>query len=251
MLKVNFLPKFSIIIVLSFILFTIIGTITHEFGHIAVAKYFGYDTTLSYGSMGYSQDFSEDEDVKEIKKISEPYITIDYEEWPEDIKLKLEALDKIVMERYPYNETHKLHELLITIGGPAQTLLTSFIGLLILFFRRKKSKDQFIVVDWLAVFMSLFALREVFNFVQVSYSALFNSESNFNADEFKISRYLGFNEWIIPVISLIIGLTISIYVIFKIIPIKYRFSFIVSGLVGGISGFAIWFGFLGELLFDA
>ncbi|MBU2929936.1 hypothetical protein [Winogradskyella psychrotolerans] len=251
MLKVNFLPKFSIIIVLSFILFTIIGTITHEFGHIAIAKYFGYDTTISYGSMSYSQDFSEDEDVKEIKKISEPYMTIDYEEWPEDVKLKLEALDKIVMERYPYNETYKLHELLITIGGPAQTLLTSFIGLLILFFRRKKWKDQFRVVDWLAVFMSLFALREVFNFVQVSYSALFNSESNFNADEFKISRYLGFNEWIIPVISLIVGLTISIYVIFKIIPIKYRFSFIVSGLVGGISGFAIWFGFLGELLFGA
>jgi len=250
MLKLNFLPKFSIIIFIAFILFTIIGTLTHEFGHIAVAKYFGYKTTLSYGSMGYSQDFSREEDVKEIKKISEPYMNIDYEEWPEDVKLKLEALDKIIMERYPYNDTIKHQELLITIGGPAQTLLTSFMGLLILFLRRKKWKEQFKLVDWLAVFMSLFALREVFNFVQVSYSSLFNSESNFHGDEFRISRDLGFNEWVIPIITLILGLVISCYVIFKIIPIKYRFSFIVSGLVGGISGFAIWFGFLGETLFN-
>ncbi|WP_301161956.1 hypothetical protein [uncultured Winogradskyella sp.] len=48
-----------------------------------------------------------------------------------------------------------------------------------------------------------------------------------------------------------IGLLISCYVVFKIIPIKYRFTFIVSGLVGGISGFAIWLGFLGEALFNS
>ncbi|MBU2920489.1 hypothetical protein KO504_03985 [Winogradskyella psychrotolerans] len=250
MLRFNFLPRFSFIIFFCFILFTVIGTLTHEFGHIAVAKHLGYETTLSYGGMGYSQDFSQDEDVQGIKEISEPYINIDYEEWPEDVKLKLEALDKIVMERYPYNETYKLHELLITVGGPAQTLLTSFIGLFILFIRRKKRKDQFKLVDWLAVFMSLFALREVFNYAQASYSAICLSKSSFYADEFKISRYLGCNEWIIPTISLIIGLTISFYVIFKIIPIKYRFSFIVSGLVGGILGFTIWFGFLGEMLFN-
>ncbi|WP_178985609.1 hypothetical protein [Winogradskyella helgolandensis] len=250
MVRFKFLPGFSFIIFFCFILFTVIGTLTHEIGHIAVAKYLGYKTTLSYGSMGYSQDFSQDEDVQEIKEISEPYINIDYEEWPEDVKLKLEALDKIVMERYPHNETYKLHELLITIGGPAQTLLTSFIGLLILFLRRKKWKEQFKVVDWLAVFMSLFSLREVFNFVQVSYYSLFNSESNFHADEYRISRYMGYNEWIIPTITLLIGLLISCYVIFKIIPIKYRFSFILSGLIGGILGFAMWFGFLGEVLFN-
>ena len=31
-------------IVLAFVVFTIIGTLSHELGHIAVAKYLGYQT---------------------------------------------------------------------------------------------------------------------------------------------------------------------------------------------------------------
>lgn len=251
MLKFNVLPKFSIIICFTFILFTVIGTLSHEYGHIAVAKYFGYDTTLSYGSMNYyPKGYLEDDDLKEIKEISEPYMDIDYEDWPEDIKFKLEPLDKVVMERYPYNDTHKLHSLLITIGGPAQTMLTSFIGLLILFFRRKNWSIKFEILDWIAVFMSLFALREVFNFLDVLFVLMSNSEANFYTDEFGISTGLGCNEWVIPILSFILGMLISCYVIFKIIPLKYRFSFIIAGFVGGIVGFATWFGYLGPALFN-
>jgi hypothetical protein len=68
MLRFEILPKFFFIIFLAFILFTIIGTLSHELGHIAVAKYFGYETTLDYGSMAYSKDFYKDGDVKELEK---------------------------------------------------------------------------------------------------------------------------------------------------------------------------------------
>ena len=44
---------------------------------------------------------------KRSRKILEEYIDIDYEEWPEDVKLKVEDLDKIIMSKYPYNETYK------------------------------------------------------------------------------------------------------------------------------------------------
>ncbi len=250
MLRFKILPRFVIAIFLSFMLFTVIGTLSHEWGHIAVANYFGYTTTLSYGSMGYTQDFSEDLEVQEIKRLSDPYDDLDYDEWPADVKIKLEALDKIVMERYPYNETYKLHDKLITLGGPAQTLLTSGIGILLLFLRRKKWRVKFMTLDWLAVFMALFALREVFNFILASYEALFYSQSNFHGDEFKISRDLGFNEWMIPTLALVIGLLISCYVIFKIIPLSYRFSFILAGGLGSVAGYAMWFGFLGLAVFN-
>lgn len=251
MLKIKFLPKSSVILILAFICFTIIGTLSHEFGHIAVAKYFGYDTMLDYGSMNYfANGFLDDENVKEIESISKDYLDMDYEEWPQDIKLKVEALDKIIMEKYPSNEISKRENFYITLGGPAQTLITSYLGLGILFFRRKKWGIEFKMFDWLAVFMSLFALREVFNFVQALYASIVYSKSNFHGDEFRISRYLGFNEWIIPTITFVLGLFISGYVIFKIIPVTYRFTFILSGLIGGISGFALWFGFLGETLFS-
>ena len=104
-------------------------------------------------------------------------------------------------------------------------------------------------MDWLAVFMSLFMLREIFNFFTALYSSVFHGGSNYNGDEFKISRYLGFSEWVIPSIMLIIGLAVSCYVILKVIPFKYRWAFVYSGLIGGITGYILWFQFLGPLLF--
>lgn len=249
MLKFNFLPKFSILIVLGFIFFTIIGTLSHEFGHIAVAKYFGYDTALDYGSMNYfPKGYLEDEDLKEINRLIEDYDYNNYDNWPENLKSKIEAHGASLQEKYP--PINEKHNLAIAVGGPAQTILTSIIGLLILYFRREQRKNGFRLLDWLAVFLSLFILRPVFNFVTGAYSTFVHSKSNFNGDEYTISRLLGYNEWIVPWFALIFGLIISFYVIFKIIPIKYRFSFIFSGLIGGLLGYGIWFGVLGEMLFN-
>jgi hypothetical protein len=89
-----------------------------------------------------------------------------------------------------------------------------------LFLRRNKQNNGFTIYDWLAVFMSLFALREVFNFVQAFYSFVFYSHSNFSGDEFEISRLIGFDEWVIPALFLVLGVLISCYVIFKVIPFK-------------------------------
>ncbi|MFC0605537.1 hypothetical protein [Winogradskyella pulchriflava] len=249
MLKFKFLPKFSILIALTFIVFTIIGTLSHEFGHIGVAKYFDYDTTLDYGSMNYFQKgYLEDEDLKKVNKLLENYDYKDYDNWPENIKLKFEALSLALNEKYPPLKDN--HVLAIAIGGPAQTILTSFVGLLILYMRRKQHKFGFKIIDWLAIILSLFIFRPAFNFFTGLYSAIMYSNTNFNGDEFRISKLLGFNEWFIPSIALILGLIISLYVIFKIIPLKYRFSFLVSGFIGGILGYSIWFGFLGSAIFN-
>jgi len=42
--------KLFIGLFLSFIAATIIGTLSHEFGHYIVAKYFGYDARINYGA---------------------------------------------------------------------------------------------------------------------------------------------------------------------------------------------------------
>ena len=250
MLQFNFLPKFSVIIVLTFILFTIIGTVSHEFGHIAVAKYFDYDVTLDYGSMSYfPKGYLEDKDLKKINRLIEGYDYTNYDSLPENLKSRIDALDDKLQEKYPpINENHVLA---ITIGGPLQTIITSLVGLFILIYRRKLHRNEFKFLDWLAVILSLFILRLVFNFVTGMYSTIVNSESYFIGDEYKISRLLGYNEWVVPNIALVFGLIISLFVIFKIIPIKYRFSFLVSGFVGGILGYIIWFGFLGAVMFNS
>lgn len=234
---------------LSFILFTIVGTLSHELGHAVVAEYLGYDAEVSYGSTSYNpKGFLTDEDVKQIKKLTKDYLEIDYNEWPEDLKYKVERLDEKIVTKYPYN---KSHDLWIAIGGPAQTILTSIIGLVILYLRRERLKISFKIIDWLAVFLSLFILRLVFNFITALYSTLMYSTSNFDGDEFNISRLMGYNEWLVPSMAMIFGLIIVLIVVFRFIPLKYRFTFIVSGLIGGILGYIIWFGFLGAALFNS
>jgi hypothetical protein len=213
--------KFSLIIVIAFIVFTAVGTISHELGHIALARGFGYETVLHYGSMAYN-----------------------YKGFNEDQVLLGKS---VIIEKEQDKITKEMQTLWITLGGPIQTILTSIIGLLILWYRKSKDKFSFKLLDWIGVFLSLFILRDVFNFVMASYKYLFFNRSSFHGDEFRISRYLGFNEWLIPSITLLIGIVISIYIIFKVIPFRYRFSFIISGLAGGILGFSLWFGFLGSL----
>ena len=196
----------------------------------------------------FQKGYLEDDNLKEINRLLEVYDYNDYDNWPENLKLKVEALSLALDEKYsPIKDNHILA---IAIGGPAQTMLTSFIGLLILYFKRKQHKYRFKILDWLAIILSLFILRPVFNFVTGLYSATMYSKSNFNGDEFKISRLLGYSEWFVPSIALVLGLIISLYVIFKIIPLKYRFSFLISSFIGGILGYSIWFGFLGAAIFN-
>jgi hypothetical protein len=46
--------------------------------------------------------------------------------------------------------------------------------------------------------------------------------------------------WIIPVTLGLIGLTIAVFVIFKLIPFEKRLSFIIGGFLGGLLGFYLW-----------
>lgn len=47
-------------LILAFVFFTIIGTITHEFGHYLAAKYIGLDAKVHYGYTSFTipDDFS-------------------------------------------------------------------------------------------------------------------------------------------------------------------------------------------------
>ena len=245
MVTFNFKLKFFLITVLAFMLFTVIGTLSHELGHITMAELLGNDAKLFYGSMTSAPEgYWEDEDVIAFQKFFEDNRD-KLEANPTERKKLLEPYFKPIEEKYPRNPSRSI---LITIGGPLQTILTSIIGLFMLYFRKSKHKSEFKVLDWLGVFLALFILREVFNGVQGLLVEVFGKVEFYAGDEFGISKYLGWNIWALPSIMMIIGTAVSLYVIFKVIPIRYRLSFILAGLVGGLSGFAIWFGYLGPIL---
>ncbi len=235
--------KLAIYFIISFMLFTVIGTLTHEMGHITVAKYFGYETELHYGSMNYFHK-GEKNDIDAIRHfeiLKENFEAIKNDEYFKG-KEEYLLLDKLLDKKYPpYKNDHY-----IIWGGPIQTILTSFLGLFILYYRKSKKKVSFQILDWIGIFLSLFILREVFNFVMAMFSFFVHSNFNFHGDEFRLSRYYGCNEWVIPFFTVLLGIWISLYIIFKVIPKKHRFTFILSGLIGGILGFLIWFGVIGK-----
>lgn len=138
----------------------------------------------------------------------------------------------------------------ITLGGPVQTILTGLIGLVILLFRRRKIKTKGVkIIDWLAVFLSLFWLREIFNLIHsIAFAIILKEESYFGGDEKFISEYFNLGSGTIPIITGIIGFVISLYVIFKILPKQFKLPFIVSGLIGSTTGFLLWFQFIGPIL---
>lgn len=230
--------KLSLLLILSitFIVFTVVGTLSHEYGHIVVAKYLGYETRLHYGSMNY--DHSQEEiKFEEIYKKNKSSIQ-NKEDFPEKA-----TYQRLVKKLYYDN-------LFITTGGPVQTILTGTIGFILLLFRRKKILENGMkILDWLYVFLSLFWLREVCNLTMSVASALLNGKKNyFGGDEKNIALMLEIPKGSIAIPLAIIGLCIALFVIFKIIPKEKRLIFISSGFLGGIAGFILWLRILGPIV---
>src|SRR5690606_33486167 len=246
--RFQFYPKLALKFFLSFVLVTIIGTQLHELGHIAVAKMLGYDTELHYDSMNYyHKGYTDDEDVKKAIDLYVQNEKTPYEDWNESVKQEHKELSDSIKSKFDFNEQHQL---LIRLGGPVQTFLTSVLGLFILNYRKSKHKTTFKIIDWIAVFMSLFILREVFNLVSALFYVIFFENKQFYGDEFIISEGFGMNQWVVPIMAAVIGIMIAGYVLLKMIPNNLRFTFIVSGFFGGLLGFALWFGFLGSWVFS-
>lgn len=227
--------KLFVCLFFAFVAATIIGTLSHEYGHAAVAKYFGYDTSVSYGYM-----FFED-------PIHHEFVETTYTEYCDEIKMGLdfpekEKFNKIIQERTK-------NGFWVTLGGPLQTMLTGTIGLLLIFFYRNKfSKQRLKIGQWILVFLSLFWLREPANLFMGIMGYLLNGQFSMSGDEAVLTLHLGLPFWSIGTIAGIIGLAVLAYLIFKIVPPKERITFILAGLSGGIFGYWFWLVWAGPIL---
>jgi hypothetical protein len=176
-------------------------------GHIAVAKSLGYETELYYGSMTYyHKGYDEDTTVQKLQTLFSSKDS--FEDFTEADREYERELLVIINEKFPDNKTHSF---LMTLGGPVQTILTCFLRLFILIYRKSKKRKEFKLYDWIGIFLSLFVLREVFNIMMAGAKYLINGTNSFHGDEFRISIHLGFNQWTIPIITAIIGSIIAIY----------------------------------------
>jgi len=205
-LNFKFYPLLFLIIVVSFILFTIVGTISHEYGHIIVANKLGYQTKLHYGSTSWFKSYNPNESTQK----------------------------------------RQIDNFYITLGGPIQTISVGILGLIIVLIRKNRIRQnqKLKLIDWAGIFLALFWLRELFNLTLSVISGSFQRGGT-RLDEAKISLCLNLPIETMPIILGTIGLLIGCYIVFRIIPKNIRLTFILGGLVGGISGFVFWLYYLG------
>lgn len=192
---------------IGFIIFTPIGTLSHEFGHFLMAKFFSLKAEINYASTFYYP-------VNSIKPIT------------------------------------SIQEIAISIAGPIQTILTGTIGFMILWNNRTEYINSIFLnfKQWVLVYVSLFWLRQPVNFAVycLKYMIFPNYESN--GDEIEIAEYLGLPNYSISLLTAFIGFSILYLVVFKILPIHLRLTFISSLLAGGMAGYVIWLHWLGPII---
>jgi len=222
--------KKALLIIISFILLTILGTLLHEIGHIVPAKMLGYETTLHYGSMSW--------DSQSLK-----YSNQVQKEYPEIDKVPQSEIDKLSKLK----SKEENDNLWITLGGPIQTIATGLFGILILYLRRNTlNKLPFGILNWLAVFLAFFWSRQVFNFlIGILNFSLGNTDSPFGGDEAKISIMLTLPNGTIGIITAAIGVVVCSLIVFKIVPRQDRVKFLSSGIVGSAIGYITWFQIIG------
>ena len=151
-------------------------------------------------------------------------------------------------EYYSLLKEFNQDNLMIYSGGIIQTIMIGTISFIILLFKKSKNKPL-LIIDWILVFLSLFWLREVFILLSgIIIGFVYNKGSFFNGDEAYVSSLLGIYKGSLSLILGVIGILISSYIAFKIIPKKIRLSFIAGGAIGSFIGFFIWMNIVGPYL---
>ncbi|MFT5286187.1 MAG: hypothetical protein ACI8TQ_002355 [Planctomycetota bacterium] len=201
-------------IVLLFIPMAAIGTLLHEAGHIVVAHTLGYEPVLYFDSMS---------------KGPSPFASeADYSN-PDD------------------RQRYELESTLITIGGPAQNMLTGTIGFVWLWrLRRKQKRESGSVREgwiWLATLMALFWSRQAFNAI----AAIVYGDGEIRGDEFKIAHYFDWPIWSVLAVTGAVSVCICLAVI-GLQRRERRIHFAIGMPIGSLIGFALWFKLLGPYL---
>lgn len=221
---------------LAFSLSTVIGTVSHEYGHYTVAKSLGYSSTVSYSYINWY-------DNKTI-----PFVDSVFSKYSKELESNLDFPGKKEFEKIQDKQIKD--SFWITLGGPIQTMLTGTIGFILLQHQRKKifETKSIHLYRWLCIFLALFWLRPLANSVTWTIGYFINGKFSLNGDVIKLALSLGLPKETLAVSTAIIGFAVLIFVIFKIIPSDKRFTFISAGLFGGIFGYLFWLSWVGPIL---
>lgn len=228
--------RLFLFLAVGFMFFTVFGTLSHEFGHFAVARFLGYPAKISYGNT-YNSDANLRAQHDSIMKKYEKEYKADLA-YPGKEQFELEVTK------------FKANHIFIILGGPVQTLLTSIIAFIFILINIDvfRNQNNLSFGKWLLVFFALFSLRQPANLFTGIIGYLITGKFSNANDEAKIDFLIALPPFTSSITTSILGLSIFAFIFFKVIPKPVRITFAAAGLVGGVFGFYLWFYVLGPVL---
>lgn len=238
-------PRLFALLALSFVIVTIIGTVSHEAGHYIVGKLQGSNVKLHYASVGFGNP-----SPAEMAKFDSLYKADEKKILAKEPSPEKEYFLKYRKSLSSNSNTAVHNPVLFTLAGPLQTMITGTIGIIWLLYQRKKIilKNELSVKEWLAVLIAFFWSRQLFNALTALVYYIPKGVLPRGGDEVKISRYFHLPLGIINVITGIVALFLLVWVTFYLIPKNQRLSFILAGIVGSALGFVIWMKWIGPVV---
>jgi hypothetical protein len=228
--------RLFLFLVVGFVFFTVFGTLSHEFGHFAVARFLGHPAKISYGST-YNSDANLRAQYDTIMKKYEKEYKADLA-YPGKERFELEV------------SKFKANHIFIILGGPVQTLLTSIIAFILILINIElfRNQNNLSFSKWLLVFFALFSLRQPANLFTGIIGYLITGKFSNANDEAKIDFLLALPPFTSSVLTSLLGLSIFAFIFLRVIPKPIRITFAAAGLVGGVLGFYWWFYVFGSIL---
>jgi hypothetical protein len=236
MVPLKFDIKLFLFLSVTFFISTIIGTVSHEFGHYALAKSLGYNVSVSYGYTYWN-------DLK-----TEPFIDSIYTKYNNEIELKTTFPQQEKFDKIQAKESKD--DFLIILGGPFQTILTGTVGFFLMLKQKIKinKTNKITIYQWFCIFLTMFWLRQLANSVTWVIGYFINNKFSLNGDEVIIALDLNLPKGMIVFSTAIIAFLLLLFIIFKIITPLKRITFILAGLFGGILGYLFWLVWLGPII---
>jgi hypothetical protein len=204
-----------IYLTLAFAIALPILVLSHEIAHYEISKLLGFSPTLHYNYTNFG--------------------------FPHSIKGdNLSTLDAPITD-----------QVLALASGPVFTDLIGILGICFLFLFRKSTRrsEKLNFAAWAFVILSVFWLRHLVNVILWICKTQSSQNISLNGDEMKLTQLLHWPWWSIIVSSALIAAFLFSMVVRIFIPPNQRQIFIYSLLLGGFTGYFLWYQWLGPVVF--
>lgn len=222
-------PKFklTLLLALTVIAFTVIGTLTHELGHAAVAWYYGLKPTVHYQFTDPGGN------------LFDPRMTGLADGYGSEIRAGRPFPNDTLYRRLEAEGRRKI--VAFIWGGPTETMLSGTLGFALLLsqWRRFRTAERLSAGQWLILFLTLCWLRQPANLLAGIAQRIVTGRYSAGDDDSRLSIYYGLPVWGILVITTIIATAIC-FVVYRAIPPAQRGSFLLAFIIGAPLGYGLW-----------